>query len=67
MSEEKQTIKIEDKDYVLDDLSDLAKQYIAQISSISNQARELQNRLQQAEVARAGFAELLKAEVKKDD
>jgi hypothetical protein len=66
MTEEtKPTIQIDDKDYVIEDLSDAAKQYIAQIQSIVKQVSELQARLQQAEVARAGFVTMLKEEVKK--
>lgn len=66
MTEEtKPTIKIDDKDYVVENLSDVAKQYIAQIQNIAKQAAELQTRLQQAEVARAGFVTMLKEEVKK--
>lgn len=66
MTEEtKPTIKIDDKDYIVENLSDVAKQYIAQIQNIAKQEAELKNRLQQAEVSRAGFVTMLKEEVKK--
>lgn len=62
---DKPTINIDGTDYVVEDLSDVAKGYIGQLQSIVSQTKELQNRLQQAEVARLGFIDLLKKEVQK--
>jgi len=62
---DKPTINIDGTEHVVEDLSDVAKGYIGQLQSIVSQTKELQNRLQQAEVARLGFIDLLKKEVQK--
>jgi hypothetical protein len=64
MIEDKPTLNLDGESYVVEDLSDTAKHYISQVQNLVAQAQDLQNKLQQIEVARVGFAEMLKKEIK---
>lgn len=60
MSEEKATLVFEDKNYVIDDLSDQAKYFVSQLQDLNQQANATKARLDQLDVARKGFTDLLR-------
>ena len=67
MIEDKRTITLDGKSYLVEDLSDLAKHYVNQINSLQAEGATIQNKLQQCEVARQGFVAMLKEELAKDE
>ena len=67
---EVKTIKIDDKDYPVDDLSQKAVQAINQLQLISNKRNNLMSELDIINVAQAQYSNALKAELegtKKDE
>ena len=67
---EVKTIKIDDKDYPVDDLSQKAVQAITQLQLISNKRNNLMAELDIINVAQAHYSNALKAELegtKKDE
>ena len=67
MTEETQTIKLNDKEYNVEDLSDKARYFISQIQDLRNQEMALKSKLDQAEVASQAFRNLLVEEVEKPE
>jgi hypothetical protein len=65
--QEKPTLVFDDKNYVIDDLSDQAKYFIGQLQDLNQQANAAKARLDQLEVARSGFTELLRKELEKPE
>jgi len=65
--QEKPTLVFNDKNYVIDDLSDQAKYLVGQIQDLTQQSNATRARLDQLEVAKKGFTDLLGAELEKDD
>lgn len=58
------TIKIDDKEYKINDLSDVAKGCVNQLGDIQNQMNVAKLRLQQLEAAYSVFMSKLQGEVK---
>ena len=68
MSEdEKEVITVDGIEYAIEDLSDKSKHLLRQIQSCTTQTAELQNKMQQTEVARVGFVRMLKEELAEDE
>ena len=62
---DKPVLTLNDKNYVIEDLSDQAKYCVAQIQDLDHQISQLKARLDQLEVAKRGFTDLLTEEVEK--
>lgn len=62
---DKPVLTLNDKNYVIEDLSDQAKYCVAQIQDLDQQISQLKARLDQLEVAKRGFTDLLTEEVDK--
>ena len=62
---DKPVLTLNDKNYVIEDLSDQAKYCVAQIQDLDQQISQLKARLDQLEVAKRGFTDLLTEEVEK--
>ena len=65
--QEKPTLVYDDKTYVIEDLSDTAKYIITQIQDLNNQVSTTKGRLDQLEVAKRGFTDMLGEELKKEE
>ena len=63
--EDKPTLSFDGKNYVIEDLSDQARYLVAQLQDMEQQARATRARLDQIEVGRSGFTELLRKELEK--
>lgn len=63
--QDKPTLVFDDKNYVIDDLSEQAKYLVGQLQDLGQQASATRARLDQIEVARSGFTELLRQELNK--
>jgi hypothetical protein len=63
MTEEKKVITIDDVDYTEDQLSDKAKVCINHINSLDQKIRSAQFNLDQLQVGREAFVNMLKAEL----
>ena len=61
----KETITIDEVDYIIEDMSDIARQYLQQVQTCTRESNELQDKLQRSEVARIGFVTMLKEELTK--
>ena len=59
-------IKIDDKQYNLDDLSDSAKTQLKNIQFVDAQIQQLNNEWAVADTARIGYTRALKAELETD-
>jgi hypothetical protein len=55
---------LDDKKYIIDELSDMAKYIISNIQDIENQLRSAQMRIDQLNMAKEGMTAKLKEEVK---
>ena len=64
---DKPVLTLNDKNYVIEDLSDQAKYCVAQIQDLDQQISQLKARLDQLEVAKRGFTDLLTQEVEKPE
>lgn len=64
--EQKATITIDDKNYVVEDLSEKAQYCIAQIQDLQQQETSAKARLDQIQVAAQGFTDILKSELPTD-
>jgi len=64
-TQEKPTITIDDKNYIVEDLPDGAKYCIAQIQDLQQQTQAARARVDQLEMANRGFVEALKVEINK--
>jgi len=60
-----ETITLDDKAYSIEDMTETEIHYLNQIKSCTAQSRELQNKLQQCEVARVAFVDMLREELNK--
>jgi hypothetical protein len=67
MTEQAQTINLNDKEYNIDDLSDKARYIISQLQDLNQQSLQLKTKLDQVEVASKGFTNLLVEEVEKPE
>jgi hypothetical protein len=66
MTEEKKVITIDDVDYTEDQLSDKAKVCINHIGSLDQKINSAQFNLDQLQVGRSAFMDMLKSELKDD-
>ena len=64
---DKPVLTLNDKNYVIEDLSDQAKYCVAQIQDLDQQISQTKARLDQLEVAKRGFTDLLTEEVEKPE
>ena len=64
---DKPVLTLNDKNYVIEDLSDQAKYCVAQIQDLDQQISQTKARLDQLEVAKRGFTDLLTKEVEKPE
>ena len=64
---DKPVLTLNDKNYVIEDLSDQARYCVAQIQDLEQQIGQSKARLDQLEVAKRGFTDLLTEEVEKPD
>ena len=64
---DKPVLTLNEKNYVIEDLSDQAKYCVAQIQDLEQQIGQSKARLDQLEVAKRGFTDLLTGEVEKPD
>ena len=62
--QEKPTLVFDDQNYVIEDLSEKAQYSVGQLQDLAQQANAQRARLDQIEVARAGFTDMLKEELK---
>ena len=67
MSEEKATVSLDGKDYVIDELPERAKYILGQLQDLEQQGRATRARLDQIEVARGGFTDLLRKELSESE
>jgi len=62
---EKPVLTFDDKDYVIDNLSDTAKYFVTQLQDLAQQEAQAKARLDQVTVAQKGFQDLLREELNK--
>jgi len=67
MTEQTQTISLNDKEYNIDDLSDKARYIVNQLQDLNQQSLQLKAKLDQVEVASKGFTNILVEEVEKPE
>jgi len=65
--DKRQKITIEDKDYVIDDMSNVQKYMVKQIVDLEQQLTVAMLRLDQLKVAKAEFSKQLASSVKETD
>lgn len=63
--EQKATVNIDGKDYIIENLSDGARYCIGQIQDLQQQAQAARARVDQLEMANQGFMNALRAEIDK--
>ena len=61
--QEKPTLVFDDNNYVIEDLSEKAQYIVGQLQDLAQQANASRARLDQIEVARSGFTEMLREEL----
>jgi hypothetical protein len=64
-SDKSGTVSIDGKDYVLDELSNEAKEQIASLQFVEQQIQQLQNEWAVSDTARIGYSNAIKKEVEK--
>ena len=64
-TEQKPMLNFNDKDYPLEDLSDTAKMFVANLQDIARKTSEARMQLDQLEAARIHFSSLLEEELEK--
>ena len=66
-TQDQPVLSFNDENYVIDDLSDQAKYIVAQLQDLEQQLTGNRARLDQLEVAKNGFTNLLQEELEKSD
>ena len=66
-TKEKPVLTFDDKDYVIDTLSDTAKYFVTQLQDLAQQEAQAKARLDQVTVAQKGFQDLLREELNKPE
>ena len=66
-TKEKPVLTFDDKDYVIDNLSDTAKYFVTQLQDLAQQEAQAKARLDQVTVAQKGFQDLLREELNKPE
>ena len=64
---DKPTLNFEDKNYVIEDMSDQARYIVAQLQDLQTQESQLKAKLDQITVATEGFKELLRKQIAEDE
>ena len=62
-TQEKPTLVFDDNNYVIEDLSEKAQYIVGQLQDLAQQGNASRARLDQIEVARNGFTEMLREEL----
>ena len=62
-TEEKPTLVFENNNYVIEDLSEKAQYLVGQLQDLAQQGSATRARLDQIEVARSGFTDMLREEL----
>ena len=62
---EKPVLTFDEKDYVIENLSDTAKYFVTQLQDLAQQEAQAKARLDQVTVAQKGFQDLLREELNK--
>ena len=61
--QEKPTLVFDDNNYVIEDLSEKAQYIVGQLQDLAQQGNATRARLDQIEVARSGFTDMLREEL----
>lgn len=61
--QEKPTLVFDDNNYVIEDLSEKAQYLVGQLQDLAQQGNSTRARLDQIEVARVGFTDMLREEL----
>ena len=61
--QEKPTLVFDDNNYVIEDLSEKAQYLVGQLQDLAQQGNATRARLDQIEVARSGFTDMLREEL----
>lgn len=64
---EKATLQLNDKNYVIEDLSDQARYIVAQLQDLKTQESQQKARLDQIVVAAEGFKNMLETQIAEDE
>ena len=64
---DKPTLNFEDKNYVIEDMSDQARYIVAQLQDLKQQEAQTKARLDQIVVAAEGFKEMLEKQIEEDE
>ena len=64
---EKATLQLNDKNYVIEDLSDQARYIVAQLQDLKQQEAQTKARLAQVVVAAEGFKTMLENQIAEDE
>ena len=64
---DKPTLQLNDKNYIIEDLSDQARYLVAQIQDLKQQEAQTKARLDQVVVAAEGFKEMLEKQIEEDE
>ena len=67
MTEEVNTVTLNDTQYNVDDMSDKGKYIVSQLRDIGNEVQKVKFQLDRLEMARTGFVELLQVEVEVEE
>ena len=65
--QEKASLVFDDKEYIIEDLSDTAKYRVSQIQDLNAQIIQVKGKLDQLEVAKRGFTEMLGTEINREE
>lgn len=65
-TEQKPTLNFNEKDYLIEDLSEQAKLMVANLQDISRKLAEARMQIDQLEAARVHFTQMLEAELEGD-
>lgn len=65
--QDKPTLSFDDKNYIIEDLSDVARYMVAQLQDLKKQEAELSAKIDQVKVAAEGFTTRLGAELNKPE
>tara|TARA_B100001057_G_scaffold137074_1_gene136707 strand:+ start:602 stop:847 length:246 start_codon:yes stop_codon:yes gene_type:complete len=64
---DKPTLNFEDKNYVIEDMSDQARYIVAQLQDLQTQESQTKAKLDQITVATEGFKTLLRNQIEEDE
>ena len=64
---DKPTLNFEDKNYVIEDMSDQARYIVAQLQDLQTQESQTKAKLDQITVATEGFKDLLRKQIAEDE